>query len=126
MKPNRLFFAALPVLFMQQLFPAAVFSAEMRAGLARTDITPDQPVMLAGYESRKELSKGIHDPLSARAVAFESGGRQLVLVSTDNLGFYGGTMEVMRQAILDACSLQPSELFLCAIHTHSAPGLTLN
>ncbi len=122
MKPCLPLIAALPAL----LFPAAISSAELRAGLARADITPDQPVMLAGYESRKELSKGVHDPLCARAIAFESGGLKLVLVSTDNLGFYGGTAEVIRQAILDACSLQPSELFLCAIHTHSAPTLTLN
>jgi hypothetical protein len=32
----------------------------------------------------------------------------------------------MRQAILRAHSLPPSELLLCAIHTHSAPTLTLN
>lgn len=109
-----------------QLSIATAFAAELRAGLARVDITPDQPVTLAGYESRKDLSKGVHDPLCARAVAFEKDGRKLVLVSTDSLGFYGGTAEPTRQAILDACSLQPSELFLCAIHTHSAPSLTLN
>jgi hypothetical protein len=32
----------------------------------------------------------------------------------------------MRQAIQAECSLQPSELFLCGIHTHAAPTPTLN
>ena len=82
--------------------------------------------MLAGYESRKELSRGVHDPLSARAVAFQQGSNHLVLVSIDSLGFYNGTAEPLRQAVLDACHLRPSELFLCAIHTHSAPTLTLD
>jgi neutral ceramidase len=101
-------------------------SAEgLRAGLARVDITPTQPVLLAGYGSRTNLSRGVHDPLSARAVAFEQNGKRLVLVSLDNLGFYNETAEPLRQAILEACQLQPSELFLCAIHTHSAPTLTL-
>ncbi len=100
--------------------------APLRAGTARIEITPTMPVKLAGYESRKELSRGVHDPLSARAMAFSQGSHRLVLVSIDNLGFYSRTADPLRQAILDACQLQPSELFLCAIHTHSAPALTLS
>jgi hypothetical protein len=105
---------------------AAEPEGPLRAGVAKTDITPVRPVRLAGYESRKDLSQGVHDPLSARAVAFEQGGRRLVLVSTDIIGFYDGTAEPIRKAILETCDLQPSELFLAAIHTHSAPGLTVN
>jgi hypothetical protein len=104
---------------------AAEQAPALRAGAARKDITPTKPVMLAGYGSRKDLSKGIHDPLAARAVAFEQGGRRLVLVSADFLGFYGGTAVSIRKTILEACGLQPSELFLAAIHTHSAPTPTL-
>src|SRR5262252_9224128 len=63
----------------------------LRAGAARTDITPTQPVTLAGYASRTNLSQGVHDPLSARAVAFACGEGKLVLVSIDTLGFYSGT-----------------------------------
>ena len=98
----------------------------LRAGAARIEITPTQPVTLAGYASRTNLSQGVHDPLSARVAAFEHADRKLVLVSIDNLGFYNGTADPLRQAILDACRLEPSELFLCAIHTHSAPALALD
>ncbi len=75
---------------------------------------------LSGYSSRKSLSQGVHDPLSARVIAFEQGGKRLVLVSTDLIGFYDGSGEVIRKAIAEACHLQPEELFLAAIHTHSA------
>lgn len=105
---------------------AIIRAGALRAGFARIDITPTQPVMLAGYESRKELSKGIHDPLSARAAALECDGEKLVLISIDNLGFYNDTAEPLRQSILDDCGLQPSQLMLCAIHTHSAPALGLS
>lgn len=98
----------------------------MRAGVARIDITPEMPVTMSGYESRKGFSKGIHDPLSSRAVAFEQGGKHLVLVSTDIIGFYAGTAERFRQMIMETCHLEPSELFLTAIHTHSAPTPTLD
>jgi hypothetical protein len=100
--------------------------AGLRAAAARIDVTPEQPVVLAGYASRTNLSAGVHDSLSARALAFEEDGRRLVLVSLDNLGFYNDTAGPLRQAILEKCQLEPSELFLCAIHTHSAPLLTLN
>ena len=68
----------------------------------------------------------MHDPLGARALVFEKNGRHLALISIDNLGFYNNTAEPLRQAILDTCPIKPSELFLCCIHTHSAPILTLD
>lgn len=100
--------------------------ASFRVGLARTEITPDQPVAMAGYASRKGLSQGIHDPLSARAVTFQRGSQRLVLISTDILGFYAGTCEAIREEILSECGLRPEQLFLSAIHTHAGPKLGLD
>ena len=98
----------------------------LRAGIAKIDITPVKPVKMAGYGSRTGLSKGVHDPLSARAVTFENNGKRLVLVSTDLIGFYNGTAEHLRKIILDEFKLKPSELFLSAIHTHSGPSLAID
>ena len=108
------------------LLPSAAAADGLRAGAARVDVTPTQPVTMAGYASRTNLSQGVHDPLSARALAFDQDGARLVLVSLDSLGFYNQTAEPLREAILQACGLKPSELFLCAIHTHSAPTLSLD
>jgi hypothetical protein len=110
--------------FMIQGF--AVSAAELQAGLSKIDITPEHPVKMGGYESRKDLSQGVHDPLGARALVFDNEGVRVAFVSLDNLGFYNDTAEPLRKAILDACGLKPEELFLCAIHTHSAPILTLD
>jgi neutral ceramidase len=104
----------------------AADSTGLRAGVARVDITPDKPVTMSGYDARKGLSTGVHDPLSARVLTFEAGGKRLVLVSTDLIGFYGGTAESMRQALLTEFHLQPAELFLTAIHTHAGPALTID
>jgi len=101
-------------------------AAGLKAGTARIDITPDKPVTMFGYDARKDLSTGIHDPLSARVLAFEAGGKRLVLVSTDLIGFYSGTADYMRQALLSEFHLQPSELFLTAIHNHAGPALTID
>ncbi len=98
----------------------------LHAGTAKVDITPKKPVKMAGYASRTGLSKNVHDPLSARVVAFENDGKRFVLVSTDLIGFYNGTAEHLRSAILHEFKLKPSELFLSAIHTHSGPSLTID
>src|SRR6476659_4388872 len=102
-----------------------VMAGELRGGFARIDISPTQPVTMAGYAARTNVSQGVHDPLSARAMALESGGKQLLIISVDNLGWYNYTAEPARKAILAETKLQPSELLLAAIHTHSAPTLTL-
>ncbi len=95
-------------------------------GIAKQDITPAQPVTLSGYDNRINVSKGIHDSLSVRVVVFQSDQDKLVLISTDVIGFYDGTAEVIRTALLDKFKLKPSELFLTAIHTHSAPRLSFD
>ena len=98
----------------------------LHAGAAKIDITPKKPVTMSGYGARKGLSQDVHDPLSARVVAFSNNGKRLVLVSTDLIGFYDGTAEPLRKAILDEFELEPSELFLSAVHTHDGPSLTLD
>ena len=107
------------------------------AGTAKIDITPKKPVKMSGYAGRKGLSEGVHDPLSARVIAFrgygkdyadaeKDNGKQLVLVSTDLIGFYDGTAEHFRKIILDEFKLQPGDLFLSGIHTHAGPSLTID
>jgi hypothetical protein len=105
---------------------AAGSNVELRAGTAKIDITPDKPVQMSGYGARTALSEAVHDPLSARVVAFENNGERLVLVSSDLLGFYDGTAEHLRKVILSELELEPGELFLSAIHTHDGPTLTID
>lgn len=98
----------------------------LRAGAAKIDITPDKPVKMAGYGARTALSEGVHDPLSARVVAFENNGKRLILVSSDLIGFTSGTAEHFREVLLSEFKLEPSELFLSGIHTHGGPALTID
>ncbi|MDQ1296307.1 MAG: Neutral ceramidase [Bacteroidota bacterium] len=98
----------------------------LRAGIAKIDITPDKPVKLYGYSSRKNSSEGIHDPLFARAVVFKNGEKKLVLVSTDLGSFSNEVFSVIQKSILEKFNLKESELFLSTIHSHSTPVLLLN
>ena len=97
----------------------------LRAGAARIDITPAAPVALEGYEDPEHrISEGVHDRLYARAFAFAAGNKRLVLVSIDVGSMVLGPY--FQRAVLDRFDLQPDELFLCPIHTHSGPQLSLN
>ncbi|MHC4325703.1 MAG: hypothetical protein ACYSUX_15655, partial [Planctomycetota bacterium] len=113
--------------FLAVSLPAkAASEGTLRAGTARIDITPDKPVKMSGYGARTALSEDVHDPLSARVVAFENDGERFVLVSANLLGFPAGTPEHFRKVILSEFDLKPEELFLSAIHTHDGPTLTMD
>ncbi len=130
MKPRSLFLliAALYIFFSisGQTNKSSVKTGVLRAGIARIDITPESPVMLYGYASRKTPSVGIHDHLYARAVAFENGGKKLVMVSTD-IGSYTDTLySVIRKSMMAKFGLRDSEFFLATIHSHSSPVVSLD
>jgi neutral ceramidase len=104
----------------------AAGDSTLRAGIAMIDITPEKPIKMAGYSARKSLSEDVHDPLSARVVAFENDGKRLVLVSSDLIGYYGGTADHFCKVLLKEFDLEPGQLFLTAIHTHDGPALTID
>ena len=84
------------------------------------DITPSQPIPLAGYKSRSGPFTAVADPLEANAIILRSQEQQVIIVSFDLL--YVG--HDLRQGLLDC--LQPelgaASLFLAATHTHYAPA----
>src|SRR5262245_6434731 len=94
----RVFLIALSLLYAP--LGESCFAAELQAGLARIDITPTEPVMLAGYASRKELSRQVHDPLFARVLAFDQDHQRLVLVAVDNWWFYYSTDDTLMKVVL--------------------------
>lgn len=92
-------------------------------GVAKVDITPDYPVRLSGFGSRRTESEGITHKIWAKALAIGDPD-PVVLITTDNLGIpYAMTQEVARR--LQKSNKLPSErLAITATHTHTAPMLT--
>src|SRR5688572_20383764 len=62
----------------------------LRAAAGKVDVTPDvgRRTYLAGYGAGGRRAKGVHDPLHARAVLIDDGGRRVALVAVDAIGFY--------------------------------------
>jgi hypothetical protein len=126
MSPNRLLLyssaCAIAILFGTARLNAA--SNLTQAGAASIDITPDYPIRLSGYGSRKTESEGIAQRLHASALAIGSDEQGPALfVSVDNCGL----PLTLRQEVgrrLGKHSIRNERINLCATHTHCAPCLT--
>jgi len=90
------------------------------SGLSRIQLPSS--ILLAGYQARKEASRGVHDPLYARALAIECGGRCITILSFDILYSDALLTRMLRQAAADAALLDPSWIMVCCSHTHSGPS----
>lgn len=99
---------------------------ELRIGSATVDITPDQPVALAGQFSTR-ISKNPETPIVVSAVAIEAleaGQRRdvAIMVACDLVAIRSGIQAKLREKLV---SLLPGvdvrKVFLSATHTHTAP-----
>lgn len=109
------------------LFPAigqADHAGEWKAGVARTVITPEQPIWMAGYAARDHPAEGkLHD-LWAKALAIEDArGHQAVLVTTDLLGIPKGMSDTIRDRLEARFGISRAQIMLNSSHTHSGPVL---
>jgi hypothetical protein len=91
----------------------------LQAGWGRVDFTPREPVPLAGYgHLRDRLSTHVRDPLYARALAFEAGGRRVTLVIFDLLL----VTDEMHHQLVTRLADTGAFVMVHATHTHSALG----
>jgi len=111
-------------LFLATAAPAA--EAVFKAGAAKRDITPQEPVPMWGYGARHDrLSTGTLDPLRATAVVIQAGDKKLAIVGLD-LGRSPSekSLQNIRQRIKSEAGLEHS--FIAGSHTHHGPVLELS
>jgi hypothetical protein len=97
-------------------------------GVAVVDITPDYPVRMVGYESRKTESDGIASRLKARALAIggdaDPNEGPAVLVAVDNCGVAAKVVEEVASRLTKKAHLPRDRFVVCSTHTHCAPALS--
>lgn len=97
---------------------AAAGAQQWKAGVAKTDITPTEPIWMAGYGARNHPSEGVRQKLWVKAVALDDGaGHTSVIVAADTIGF----PRAMSDEIIRRCGLPRERVVLAASHTHSGP-----
>lgn len=99
----------------------------LRAGFARTDITPGRELDLLGYDYRQERlppgNAGALDPLHVRALALADGDERAVLVAIDLCVVSVPLARRLRAAAATAAGTTPERVVLACSHTHSGPLL---
>lgn len=101
----------------------------LRIGWAGTDLTPGRPVLITGqFHSR--VSEGVMDPVTATAMALESGepgqpdATRFVMVSCDLVAIPDGLRDAVRAHVRHAVpELPPRAVILNATHTHAGPEI---
>lgn len=92
------------------------------AGAAKVNITPHVGCWMDG-NVREEGSKGIHDPLYARALLLrEDDGPAFGLVALDVCGFYAPFAAELRGRAAELCDIAPERILTAATHTHAGPA----
>jgi hypothetical protein len=97
----------------------------LRVGAARIDITPapDAALPMAGYASRTQGFRGIHDPLFVRAIVLDDGTTQVALVAWESLYVPDQVWAETSQQIAKDTGIRTEHVLLSAVHDHGAPTL---
>lgn len=107
--------------------PWLLAAAEFQAGTARLDITPQNPIWLAGYGSRTHPSEGIVHPLWAKALAIEDSRRsRIVIVTTDLIGLPHAVTDFVAARAEKDYGLERSRILFNSSHTHTGPVVRLS
>lgn len=91
----------------------------MKIGWAFTDITPQRPVYLSG-QLYVRVSRYVHDPVTASALALEDGEEQAVFVSMDMVAVPDYLMEAVRKGLGGKEGPDPDKVSICVTHTHNS------
>lgn len=106
------------------LAPARGGEPAWKVGTARTKITPQEPLWMAGYGGRDRPSEGTLHDLWVKALALDAAdGGQAVIVTTDLLGFPKGLADRICAELGKRCRLDRSRIMLTSSHTHCGPVL---
>jgi neutral ceramidase len=99
---------------------ARASATDMKAGVAKVDITPPLGVHMWGYFDRLKGAEGILDPLYARVLVLEAGDQRLAYVDLDLGRTFGpASLDRLRAAAKKDTGIY--NIIVQATHTHAGP-----
>lgn len=94
-----------------------------RAGVWKTDITPAKGTDLSGYIRRFGSSTSVHDPLWASVLWVSDGNAEVLFVALDVMNMSEEFSARAKEVTAEETGIAKNDIFIAAIHTHSAPGI---
>lgn len=93
----------------------------MKAAFDKFDITPAEPVYMAGY-SRKSKSTGVLDPIEINSLALEIEGTTIVFSIFDSIIIEEAFVMRVKKEVNRRLNIPVDNIIIGCIHTHSAPA----
>jgi hypothetical protein len=97
-------------------------AADVRVGVAATDITPPLGIPMAGYYHARGAD-GVLDPLFSKAMVVETDGERAAFVVLDLISITRGITDQARAEIEKATGIKGSHVMVSATHAHTGPEL---
>jgi neutral ceramidase len=103
------------------------FSAHsnLRAGVAKVDITPSDPAGITVIGHRRPVT-GIRDPLRAGVLLLDDGANKAAIVTMDTIGAWEDMVTRVRERIEQETRVPAANIMVAASHNHSGPGYAEN
>ena len=127
MREKPFFFRSAIVFFLFYLaysFTADGQDLRWRAGVAKTVITPEKKVWLAGYGYKREPEGVLHDIWVKALVLEDAKGYRAVLVTSDLMGFPRHMYESVTRKLMQRFNLKRSQILITFSHNHCGPRLS--
>jgi hypothetical protein len=96
--------------------------AALKIGWAEQDITPKEPVLIAGQFNFR-VSEKVLDPLTATVLVLESESDQVTWVSCDLVGIANELRDGVRARLMGHAEVNPAKVILHATHSHTGPEM---
>jgi neutral ceramidase len=96
-------------------------TSNLRAGVAKVDITPDVSQGLDVVGHRRKVFK-VRDPLRAGVLVLDDGETKTAIVTLDTIGAWDEMVALARERIQQLTGIPAENVMVTASHNHSGPG----
>jgi hypothetical protein len=95
--------------------------SNLRAGVAKVDITPEEVngVPIVGH---RRIARGLRDPLRAGVLLLDDGETKAAIVTLDTIGAWDDMVKLARRRIERESGVPAENILVAASHNHSGPG----
>ena len=94
--------------------------SDFRVGYAEVNINPTLGIGIEGYYVPR-FAKGYLDDLLASVLALECGGKRILMITADQIGFPTAISLRYRETIAAKCGVEKENIYLACSHTHTGP-----
>ncbi|MCA9215414.1 MAG: neutral/alkaline non-lysosomal ceramidase N-terminal domain-containing protein, partial [Planctomycetales bacterium] len=96
-------------------------------GVARVKITPETPMLMAGYASRDRPAEGTLTDLWAKALVLEdANSKKCALITLDVVGVGGRFRQLVGRELRARYGFENGDYAICCSHTHTGPAIGEN